>query len=273
MSASRTVTVLVLVLVTACARSGDGARARAAASPTPRSAVSAPSPSATIAAVDTPLGRSIRLPELPAQGIAVDRGGGVVFVGLDGVVVARLPGFHLGYAWTVPGRVVLRRHPHEFFVLREHAHTVVPIGDRDVAPHVSPQFQTGFEPDGDPGLPYPAGSRVPGHPGLRGGWWVYALPSPDGSLVLAQWSGECEVPTAFFVDGRSVVTVDGFERIGPAADSWALGWTRDGRAVVTLSGGPCSSPFRRPGVYLLDGPGDGELLLATAGAARMWNPA
>lgn len=165
------------------------------------------------------------------------------------------------------------RRSHEFYALRERTHVVVPIGDRDVAAHVSPQFQPGFEPDQDPGLPHPRGTSVHGHRDLRDGWWVYALPSPDGSRLLAQWSGECEVPHAFFIDGRSVITVDGFERIGPAADSWALGWTRDGRAVVSLSGGACSTAFSRPGVYLVSGPGDGELLVGTEGAARMWNPA
>jgi hypothetical protein len=230
----------------------------------PRSA--SPSPRA-------PVAKPVTLPVLPRQGVAVERHGGVVFVDLEGDVVARLPGFHLEYTWTVPGPIVLRRHPHEFFVLREGTHVVVPIGDRDAAARVSPQFQPGFEPDADPGLPYPAGTRVEGHPELRSGWWVYALPSPDGSRLLAQWSGECEVPNAFFIEGRSVLTVDGFPRITPAADSWALGWTSDGRGVALLSGGPCSSPFARPGVYLLEGPGEGEFLVPAANSVRMWGAA
>jgi hypothetical protein len=260
-----------LSVLTACAGSVDLVAQQASGEaivsrtqdPSPASSGSSPSPSAI-------RGHRIHLTPLPPQGLVVDSGKGVRFVDLRGHVVADLPGFHLEYPWMVPGRVVLRSRPHVFFVLRVDANVLVPIGDASDAVHVGQQFQDGFGPEEDPGLPWPSRSKFEG---TRTGFWAYALRSPDGTRLLAQWSGECEVPNAFFIEGDRVVTVDGFQRIAPASDSWALGWTRDNRAVVTLAGGACSSPFARPGVYLLDGPGNGELLTPGEHAARLWNPA
>ncbi len=78
------------------------------------------------------------------------------------------------------------------------------------------------------------------------------------------------MPNAFFVEEGSAVTVDGHRRIARAADSIALGWTPDGRAVVTLFGGLCSNGIDRPGVYVFEGPGAWALMFETDGSARMW---
>ena len=47
------------------------------------------------------------------------------------------------------------------------------------------------------------------------GSWYSALPSPDGGTLLAQWTGECEIPFAYFVpldtrkrDGRCEFVTD-----------------------------------------------------------------
>ncbi len=54
--------------------------------------------------------------------------------------------------------------------------------------------------------------------------------SPDGRMLLAQWSGECESQTAYFVS-----IADGKVRgIFGASDSTGHGWTKDGRARVRL---------------------------------------
>jgi hypothetical protein len=214
--------------------------------------------------------RAVVLPRLPEQGVVVEDGGSVVLVDLDGRVITRLRGFELYYQRTVPGPVVLRRDRDEYFVLHVGSHTVGPLTSRDDASALSPQFQAGFGPDADPELPYPVGTRIEDQPELRSGFWAYALPSPDGSRVLAQWSGECEVPNAFFVEEGSAVTVDGYRSIVRAADSIALGWTPDGRAVVMLFGGACSNGIDRPGVYVFEAPGAGELMFETDGSARMW---
>lgn len=255
------------LLVAACAAPSE---------PQPRASVSSlatmvTSPMPSSSPTDGRLGPVV-LPRLPPQGIAIEDGTGVVFVDLEGRVVARLRDFKLYYEWTVPGPVVLQRNRAEFFVLHVRSHTVRPLSSRDEAFALSPQFESGLGPDADPGLPYPAGTRVEG-PDLRGGFWAYALPSPDGSSLLARWSGECEVPNTFFVDRGSAVTVDGQRRMSRAAESIALGWTLDGRAIAMLRGGSCSSGFDRPGVYIFRAPGNGELLFASDGSARMWGAA
>jgi hypothetical protein len=260
-------------ILTACAGSAVRDASESTHAPTVSFTTAASSTPSSITPGPALRGNRVELPPLPAQGVVIDTDKGVRFIDLTGRVVARLPGWDLYYTWTIPGPVVLRSRPHVFFVLHAVAHTVVPIGDAPEAVRVGQQFEDGFGPEENPGLPYPRGSRVEGHPGLRDGFWAYALPSPNGSRLLAQWSGECEVPNAFFIDGDSVVTVDGYSHLGPASDSSALGWTNDGRAVVTLAGGACSMQFPRPGVYLLDGPGEGDLLVPGMHAARMWNPA
>jgi hypothetical protein len=93
------------------------------------------------------------------------------------------------------------------------------------------------------------GDTVVAAPVERTGYWRKLFVSPDGKTLLAEWSGECELPTAFFVP-----TVGGRPR--PVTTEWqtsrgsqALGW--DGRrARVLLPRGVTSS--RRPGVYLVD---------------------
>ena len=91
------------------------------------------------------------------------------------------------------------------------------------------------------------------------GSWAAAFLSLDGSRLLLQWSGECETPTAFFARaaGGTVTTVTGQPSLRHAPESIALGWVRDGRAVVDLPHGVCGSGTSRPGVYLVD-PGSGR---------------
>lgn len=96
------------------------------------------------------------------------------------------------------------------------------------------------------------------------GYWVRVYPSPDGSAVLGQWSGECETPSAHMIYDGAVS--DG---VGVAGDvwpeSWALGWRDDGLALVVLTGGPCSSdPIDDSGVYTWSPQGDLEPLYLTS---------
>lgn len=95
------------------------------------------------------------------------------------------------------------------------------------------------------------------------GRWRWADPSPDGRWLLAQWSSECEVPTAMFVrpDGSGVRTVDGSSSISDAPTSGAVGWTPDGRAVVLFPESACGLADEEPGIYAIDpDTGDAELL-------------
>jgi hypothetical protein len=80
------------------------------------------------------------------------------------------------------------------------------------------------------------------------GWWAAAFLSPDGSRLLLQWSGECEIPVAFLgtVAGGSVRQVAGNWR-----ESVALGWS-GARALVDLPKGVCGTGTAKPGVYAVD---------------------
>jgi hypothetical protein len=97
------------------------------------------------------------------------------------------------------------------------------------------------------------------------GHWAWAALSPDGTTILAQWSAECEVPTAFLIpaDGGSPTPITGEEDWAKSPESVALGWTIDGRAIAFLpKGPPCGNGSRVPGIYLYSSPGEGKLLLA-----------
>jgi hypothetical protein len=115
------------------------------------------------------------------------------------------------------------------------------------------------------GLPQPAEStdEVLGH-------WRWATPSPDGRWVLAQWSGECEVPRAFLIAADSgdlrAVTGERDAAWATAPASSALGWSPDGRGVVSLPEAACGTSAERLGVHLLD-PESGALELVLPGRA------
>lgn len=242
--------VLVGLTLASCATGPPGADPSTTHSVAPQR--SAP----TAASLSPPA--PIRVGALPAEGLAVDLGHEVVLLDMAGRTLHELPGYSLYFNWTVPGEVVLRRDK-TFFVLRVERGVFQPLPNEAAAFDLDPQFQSHV------GLPRPAGS-VPG-----AGRWAYALPGPD-DLVLAQWSGECEVPNAMFVAaGQTPWAVTG-ERSLPSPESWALGWDDRGRVIVHLEEGECGTSFERPGIYAFTGPGVGELVYQDhrLSGARMW---
>ena len=78
--------------------------------------------------------------------------------------------------------------------------------------------------------------------------------SPDGRTLLAQWSGECEIPHAFVLPagGGPLRPVTGERDWRTSPESVALGWLADGRARVRLLEGLCGHGARRPGIYAID---------------------
>jgi hypothetical protein len=90
-----------------------------------------------------------------------------------------------------------------------------------------------------------------GHPPYPAGSWVAdrLFLSPDGSLLLLQWSGECEAQSTWIVSASG-----GKPRpILPQGESRALGWARDGSARILLPRAVCGGNGDRPaGVYLVD---------------------
>ena len=83
--------------------------------------------------------------------------------------------------------------------------------------------------------------------GRPAGYWVYVR-AAGASRLLAQWSGECEAPSAFVVaNGKLRV-------LGRRSDeSVALGWSGS-RPIVHFPQGLCGGTFHgAPGVYTLGG--------------------
>ena len=101
--------------------------------------------------------------------------------------------------------------------------------------------------------PGPIAHQEPGHrvaipPAERDGFWVKLYLSPDERWWLGQWSGECEVQTAYFVPVADGKPVPVFAR---GVESEALGWS--GRlARVLAPHGLCADTHGPAGIYLVD---------------------
>jgi hypothetical protein len=213
----------------------------------------------------------------PATGLAVERPGKRVdLVGLDGHVYARLPGVQLGYV-AEPGRVILREREQQW-LFRPRTGTFVKYAPKRLRPRIGCQvaskrgatrlFLCSPKPESAGLLPLPrtielaatgASRRVLAGPPFPSpapdvgpvGHWMSAQLSPDAHTVLAQWSAECEVPTAFLiaVAGGAPRPVAGTLREQP--ESVGLGWNPDGQAVVFLPTGACGRGYDGPGIYLV----------------------
>jgi len=109
------------------------------------------------------------------------------------------------------------------------------------------------------------------------GHWRSILASADGTELLGQWSGECEIPTAFRINvdegSREMFAGDLYES---APASYALGWAPSGEAVVLLEGGElCAEAAEEPGVHLFSASGASTRIYDTGPHflfAQMWQP-
>jgi hypothetical protein len=89
------------------------------------------------------------------------------------------------------------------------------------------------------------------------GHWVKAFVSPDLKTVLAQWSGECEAQSAYFVSrGGKLRPVTG----AAADESIALGWVGR-RARILVPRAACGAQYATPGIYLVDPAGGKPVLV------------
>jgi hypothetical protein len=81
------------------------------------------------------------------------------------------------------------------------------------------------------------------------GFWRKVELSPSLKWWLGQWSGECEVQSTYLIPARG-----GKPRpiLGPADESSALGWTRNGKAKILIPNGPCGGSRHPAGVYAVD---------------------
>jgi hypothetical protein len=185
--------------------------------------------------------------ELPAVGIAETYAGGIRLWSLDGGLLADLPHMVLD-SRSVPGGPLFA---YEWLEGTSAAQSPVlrldPASARWVRQDPPP------EPGADVRPPsVPDGITLLGH-------WRWAVASSVDGTLLAQWSGECEVPAAFFVgaDGvpRSVLGGDWIDE----PNTIGIGWLPDGRALVEVQGldAGCGHGVPEPGVYAID-PATGE---------------
>ncbi|MGZ8651738.1 MAG: hypothetical protein ACXWX5_06130 [Actinomycetota bacterium] len=231
-----------------------------------RSTTPAVSPAIASPSVDAGAPSSIALPWLPPQGVVVERNGGVAFVALDGRVLAKLHGFELANPTEAPGPILLRK-DHAWFELEATLHQLRPIG------HARADALRTLD---DPAIDLPVPPEMMVH-GVPAGHWRFALLSPDGDRILSQWSGECEVPTAYVsslqagqpvpITGPSMIAAD-------IPESFALGWTHGDRMLVLLFGGVCGSGSAVPGIYTFNTSGGSTLITTVPSVgpqlARMW---
>jgi len=90
------------------------------------------------------------------------------------------------------------------------------------------------------------------------GHWQNLYLSPDTKTWLAQWSGECEAQSAYFIPahGSKPRPVTGHA----SDESLALGWASHNRARILVPRPACGSQFRTPGIYLVDRQGHATLV-------------
>jgi hypothetical protein len=220
---------------------------------------------------------------LPAQGLAVNRPGGVVLHELHGRVVGHLSGFRLVELYgRRPRRAVVVAKGRRTFALGPRG--VRPIGRprpdwpttaRGCHPAPLPYVICGgpYSPRRDASVVYLHGRKLVGPVGKYGGaptfvgHWRSVERSPDGRTLLLQWSAECETPVAYFADadGSHLRTVAG----NPAVESGAVGWARDGRAVIGYPQGVCGRARTPSGTYLVD-PRTRRATLVLRGIGALW---
>ena len=84
-----------------------------------------------------------------------------------------------------------------------------------------------------------------------GGFWVSdrVFVSPDGRTLLAQWSGLCETQSTYLISIQG-----GKPRAVFKSESYARGWSKDGRARVFLAEhGVLKGEYGyKPGLYLVN---------------------
>lgn len=209
----------------------------------------------TVIVPDAGSPRAIAVGQLPQVGIAVSDEDGLALLDAEGNVIATVPGFEIVGNAGAPG-LWLHSTESGYYLLDPAAGSLVPAREaRD-----DMYDESLVRPDLPP--PYVGAA----------GHWRYQLFPGFGTASLAQWSGECEVPTAFWIDANGTQTIiTGEESIADAPTSVALGWTPDGDALVLLPEGHCGGTHDGgPGIYAFSRPGDGRVVYPTDGLAEMW---
>jgi hypothetical protein len=184
--------------------------------------------------------------QLPATGVAVQNGTNVDLIRLDGHVVRTLPrtkvlqlfGVPVGTAYLFRGGVVWRIHRGRL----ERIARVLPRYTEGCFVTAPKTRICGYPNGTGPSRIVVEGRVVPGTRRAHGHWLMVDV-SPRGR-ILAQWTGECEIPAAYIGSSAGVRSV-----ASPLIESFALGWAGE-RAVVAFPTAACGAAFGRPGVYV-----------------------
>ncbi len=194
------------------------------------------------------------LPPLPQRGLALETRSGVELQTLSGRAVRTLAGVDLAYDQTIAHKLVVRDRRGRLFVLEGRRLRPTPLrrGCRttDVALVVCART-------------IKSRGRVVARAPRGIGHWLWAVSSPRGDAILAQWSAECEVPVAYLVaDGKLCKFGD---------ETVALGWLPSGEALVHYREGGCGGSGRA-GIYAVPRSGKPRLIRRTARFAQyaMW---
>jgi hypothetical protein len=220
---------------------------------------------------------------LPRQGLAGSRPGGIVLRDLRGRVVGHLSGFHVVslYGRRPRREVVVAKGSRTFALGRRGLRPIArpradwPTTARGCHPGPLPYVICGgpYSPKRDASVLYLHGRKLVGPVGRYGGapyfigHWRSAVPSPDGRTLLLQWSAECEIPVAYFanVDGSHLRPVAASSTV----ESGAVGWARDGRAVIAFPTSACARGRAQAGTYLVD-PRTRRATLVFRGLGELW---
>ena len=153
-----------------------------------------------------PRPQAVHIRGLPEQGVAVEHDGGVDLHNVfDGGLVDHLDGFAIYDSTAPPSHLVLERDGW-YYLLDEFRRALLPLRSERAAHRFTGSDQGPID---DPAPTY-QGKALTGH-------WRYITYNPRYSdQEMGQWSGECEVPTAFFIeeDEGEVVPVTGRGRAG-----------------------------------------------------------
>jgi hypothetical protein len=212
------------------------------------------------------------LPALPAHGLARQAGPAVVLETLRGRRIGRLDGYDLAIPRARHGLLLANRDG-RLFALDPHRHRVrhivrmpEPTGG---CRRVDATMRTSLllcgrriELARSWAGATPRKIVVARAADRGGGVWAWAEFAPNGHDVLAEWSGECEIPTAFLIAG-GIVRPLGAATYRRAPESEPLGWLSDGRPVVQFRTGVCGSGYAVPGVYTIPRRGPPQLLRRT----------
>jgi hypothetical protein len=172
---------------------------------------------------------------------------GVRIVALDGTTVGDLPG--LQPVFSGGPTTYLRAPDGEVVQIQPDGSLVAATPPRQVLRDNGPNLDL---------PPFPGGPD-----GHAEGFWVWSSTSPDGRTALAQWSGECESQSAWFVSGGHDPRPVARAADGTWLASFPLGWLADGRAVVVFPDAACGTPIATPGTYTVTPSGSASLLNAT----------